>query len=359
MRSGAGNGRGAARIGDVAKAAGVSTATVSRALSNPSAVRPQTRERIFKAVHALNYTPNEAARALRAGLARMALVVVPRLYDRAFFGAVLDGIEAELSDAGYTMITGSLDTEEDKSRRLVDLVYARQIDGVIVLANCVGPPSSRSVLDAGVPVVAVCAELDRPGRPTVLIDDRVCAVAQTRHLLELGHRRLLYLGGPETHYNNLQRYAGFRSAIAEAGLAAADVQRLSGDYTLASGVAAAQEFLRRRRRPTGVVCCGDEMAIGFLKTIAEAGLRVPEEVSIVGFDDIEFAQFCSPSLTTIHQPRKTMGALGARLMLDALNGAATPADAPIVIHGELRVRGSTGPAPGGNAIARPHSGALV
>jgi LacI family repressor for deo operon, udp, cdd, tsx, nupC, and nupG len=125
----------AVRISDVAEAAGVSTATVSRALAFPDRLRPETRERVLAAVRRLGYTPNEAARALRAGASRMVLVVVPYLYSGAFFAGVINSIDAELSVEGYTMIVGSLDGIEEKARRLVDLVYARQIDGVIVLTG--------------------------------------------------------------------------------------------------------------------------------------------------------------------------------------------------------------------------------
>ncbi|MBV8419479.1 MAG: LacI family DNA-binding transcriptional regulator [Hyphomicrobiales bacterium] len=343
------NGSRPIRILDVAHAAGVSAATVSRALSQPAKVRPETRQRVMETVRRLDYTPNEPARALRAGTARMVLVAVPNLYSGAFFPAVVNAIDAELSANGYTMITGSLEGAEEKARRLVDLVYARQIDGVIILANCSGPLEGRSVLRAGVPVVAISAELRENGHPTVLIDDEACAIAQTQHLLNLGHRRLLYVGGPNKHYNDIHRYRGFRQAIREACLSSAGIRRFEGDFTLASGVAAGLFFLRERPRPTGVVCASDEMAIGFLKTVTAAGVKAPQEVSVIGFDDIEFAEFCEPALTTIHQPRGELGAVGARVLLQRLKGDPT-VDKPIVIKGELRVRSSSGPAPSRSSL---------
>ena len=333
-----------ARIQEVAKAAGVSTATVSRALSAPNTVRPATRERVIEAARRLNYTPNEAARALRAGSTRMVLVAVPDVYSGAFFDGVLNAIDVELSAHGYTMILGSLEGDEEKARRLVELVYARQIDGVIILSNCAGAAGRKSVFDAGVPIVAVCAEVDRPGHPTILVDDRACAIAQTRHLIEFGHRRLLYVSGIADHYNEIHRYRGFRDAVADAGIADAEVRRFVGDYSLRSGVEAARFFLAQSPRPTGVVCCSDEMAIGFLKTATSAGVKAPQDVSIVGFDDIEFAQFCEPALTTIRQPRDELGAAGARTLLRCLSGQSLSC-APIVVEGQLVVRGSTGPAP--------------
>ena len=334
-----------ARIGDVAAAAGVSTATVSRALSNPETVKPETRERVLDAVRRLGYTPNEAARTLRAGAAHMAMVAAPLQYSGFFFSTVINGIETELAAAGYTMIIGNLDAEKEKVRRLVDLVYARQVDGVIVLANCVGRTADRSVLDAGVPVIAVSAELDKPGQPTVLIDDRAMAAAQTRHLLDLGHRQLLYVSGPIGHYNEVHRYRGFCEAASAAGLGAADLQRFDAGYSLKEGVAAGRRFLEQKRRATGVVCASDEAAIGFLKTVTDAGVKIPEEVSVVGFDDIEFSEYCTPALTTIRQPRFELGAMGARLLLRCLNGDPPDASRPYIIEGALTLRQSTGPAP--------------
>ena len=234
----------AVRISDVAEAAGVSTATVSRALAFPDRLRPETRERVLAAVRRLGYTPNEAARALRAGASRMILVVVPYLYSGAFFAGIINGIDAELSAEGYTMIVGSLDGIEDKARRLVDLVYARQIDGVILLTGRIPLIDGRSLGDAGVPIVSICCEM--PDLPTVLVNDEECAIAQTRHLIDLGHRHLLYVSGPAGHYNEIVRYRGFLKAATASHV---ETLRYGGAYTLESGAAAARSFCRARPPP--------------------------------------------------------------------------------------------------------------
>ncbi len=334
----------AARISDVARAAGVSTATVSRALTYPDRVQVDTRERVLSAVSRLGYTPNEAARALRAGASRMILVVMTQRNSPPFFADVLDGFDAEFSAHGYTMIMGSLDGAEDKARRLADLVFARHIDGVIVLTGHVPTVDNRSILDAGLPVVGVCAEINRGGFSAVVVDDEVCAMAQTQHLIDLGHRELVYVAGPEGNYNEVRRHRGFVKAAARAGLDAEKMPRLPGDYMLSSGVAAARKYLGLSKRPTGIVCASDEMAIGFLKTVTQAGLRCPKDVSIVGFDGIDFASFCEPTLTTIRQPRFDLGATGARTLLAALQDKSRSGGLT-VLHGELVIGGSTGPAP--------------
>lgn len=335
----------AARISDVAADVGVSTATVSRTLTFPDRVRPDTRARVLEAVRRLGYTPNEAARTLRAGASRMVLVIIAQRYSAAYFAGVLSGIDAKLSANGYTMIMGSLDDNEHKAQRLVDLVFARQLDGVIVVTGSIPRIGGRSILDAGVPIVTICAEIKGKKLPTVLINDEECAMAQTRHLTDLGHRRLMYVAGIENNYNEVHRYRGFLKAVEAAGVRMADVTRHPGDYSLTGGVAAAKSFLAMSRRPTGIVCCSDEMAIGFIKTVTTAGISCPSDVSVVGFDGIEFSEFCEPALTTIRQPRLELGAAGAQALLSALRGDKQSSKRHVVLPGQLIVRGSTGPAP--------------
>ena len=243
-----------------------------RALAFQTVCAPKRANACSRRCVAFGYTPNEAARALRAGASRMVLVVVPYLYSGVFFSGVINGIDAELSAEGYTMIVGSLDGIADKARRLVDLVYARRIDGVIILTGQVPVIDGRSLRDAGVPLVSICCQMDMPLLPTVLVNDEECAIAQTRHLIDLGHRNLLYVSGPEDHYNEIVRYRGYLKAATASN---AKTLRYTGAYTFESGAAAARYFLNLDRRPTGVVCCSDEMAIGFIKTVTGAGVGCP------------------------------------------------------------------------------------
>ena len=334
-----------ARLRDVADAAGVSTATASRALTFPDRVREDTRERVMEAARRLGYTPNEAARTLRAGASRMVLALLPQRCSEVFFAGVLAGIDQELSSHGYTMIMGSLEGNDVRARRLSDLVFAHHLDGVIVLTPVIPRLDGRSILEAGIPVVSVCAEIGGEALQTVVIDDEGCAAEQTDHLIGLGHRRLLYVAGLEGNYNEVHRYRGFRRAAAAAGIGEADLLRLPGDYSLVSGAAAAQTVLSMKTRPTGVVCASDEMAIGFIKTLSANGVKCPSEISVVGFDDIEFASFSEPTLTTIRQPREDLGATGARALLAALRAEAPPRERKVVLPAPLVIRGSTAKAP--------------
>jgi LacI family repressor for deo operon, udp, cdd, tsx, nupC, and nupG len=335
---------GVIRISDVARAAGVSTATVSRVLSLPDQVRADKRGRVLEAVRNLGYTPNAAARHLRAGTSHTVLVVIPQRRNPPFFAEVLNGIDRELSAAGYAVVMGNFG-DEQQGARLVELAYSGRLDGILVISGLAPAVGGRSLFDAGIPSVLVCARIDGADAPAVLVDDEACARAQVEHLVRLGHRRLMYVAGPEGNFNEVLRYRGLMAAVTDAGLSAEDVVRHPGDYMFGGGVAAARSYLAMPRRPTGVVCCNDEMAIAFMKTVRNAGLAIPADVSVVGFDGIEFAEFCEPTLTTIHQPRFELGATGARLLVQALRREAAPPPRSTILHGRLVIRDSTGPAP--------------
>lgn len=331
------------RIADVASLSGVSTATVSRALANPASVRPETRDRVLAAVRTLGYTPNAAARNLRARRSMMAMVFVPRL-SNPFFGEVIRGIDSELSRNGYGLIVGDLDNSPEKERHLADVVFAGHIDGIIVMWDRLPTRDGRSVTEAGLPVVGAVATPEETASARVLIDDAGSLALAVEHLLALGHRRLAYLGGPEGNFNAVGRRAGFEAALSRAGLDSCTMPAWTGDYRFASGEAAATAFLAASPRPTAVVCASDEMAIGFLKGVRKAGLDVPGDVSVTGFDGIEFGEYCSPPLTTIVQPRFDMGVAAASLLVSRMRGVE-PQDAPatLVLGTRLQVRGSTAP----------------
>ena len=332
-------------IQDVADAAGVSTATVSRALGDATAVKPETRARVLSAVATLGYTPNAAARNLRARRSMMALLIVPRL-NNVFFADVIRGVDLALSQSGYGLIIGDLDDSLAKVRHLIDLVYAGHIDGVMTIGTNMPVDGQRSIADTGVPIVGIATAVDHASG-NVLVDDRGATRAATRHLIGLGHRRLGYIGGPATSYNEVRRHQGFLEAAAEAGITTTDLVYLPGDYTFGSGARAAADFLDLNDRPTGIVATSDEMAMAFMKIVQDAGVLVPRDISVTGFDGLEFGAYCMPALTTIAQPRQAMGEAGARLLLSFLATDTAPPKRARMLYlaSPLVERGSTGPAP--------------
>lgn len=324
-----------ATIRDVAKRAGVSTATVSRSLASPDLVSEEARARVLEAIRATGYTPNVAARNLRAKRAMIILVAVPKIAND-FFAEVLRGIDDALVAHGYGIIIGNLDNLEERESRYVDLVYSGQVDGVLLMDGRMPSRNGRLMSDAGVPMATICVEIPNGNLPSIMVDDNEATLKVVEHLISLGHRSFGYISGPQGNQNEIGRRAGFVAALSAAGLDPRKAVYWPGDFTIATGVAAARDFLARKDRPTAVYAVSDTMAIGFLKTVTDAGVAVPEELSVVGFDDIEFSEFVTPALTTIRQPRHEIGHTAALVLIEALSTGQRPRrvrlDAPLIVR---------------------------
>lgn len=333
--------RGAARIKEVARLASVSTATVSRAMTNPQRVSPATRARVMDAVAKVGYVPNPAARSLRSRKSHMVLVVVPDLAN-IFFSQVLRGVEEELFAAGYGMIVGDLSGSLEKELHLAAFAAGGQVDGVLLLNGHLfrqgGEPGAPPV-QLGVPIVAMCERIEGVDIPQIEVDNRAAACRMTEYLAGLGHRDIGYLCGPAANVLEKDRFLGYRDGLLKTGRALDEAFVWPGDYKLETGVQVAGRIVAGKRRPTAVFSSNDEMAIGLLRGFASAGLRVPEDISVAGFDDIEFSEMTTPALTTIRQPRRLLGHHGAVALLELLHGRSP---SPRMRLGtELIVRGST------------------
>lgn len=328
-------------ISDVAALAKVSTATVSRALASPDTVSDATREKVMSAVSATGYTPNVAARSLRVQRTMTVLVVVPWRIT-PFFSDLLLYLDRALGAHGYSVLIGDLNDRAKQEPRLVKLVAAGQVDGVILINGEILSDGTRRIDQMGIPIVALCVPV-APEIPAVLVDDRMGASAVAAHFLALGHRRFAYVSGPPGNFNEIERWAGFQAALSAAGIGPEALKRYEGSFHVATGAAAAERFLAEDERPTAVFCASDMMAIGFIQTVHAAGLSVPRDVSVIGFDGIELGAYCAPALTTVEQPREAMARAAAAHTLALLKGA--PAEAEGLLPVTLTVRGSTGPAP--------------
>ncbi|MFO1036848.1 MAG: LacI family DNA-binding transcriptional regulator [Geminicoccaceae bacterium] len=326
----------------VAAMAGVSIATVSRTLTNPDRVSAATRERVLETVRQAGYTPSFAGRNLRAARSMMVLAVVPTIIT-PFFSQLLLGVDRGLSAHGYGMLVGNLHDSPGKEERLADFVYSGQAEGALLLDGRILRGRHGSLADIGAPLVAVSVPSDLPSVPTVLVDERGGAAQAARHLLDLGHRRFGYVSGPPGHIDE-ERWLGFSETLADAGIAADSVVRWQGDFHVASGLAAGTQFLGLRHPPTAIFAASDMMAIGFIRALHEDGRRVPEDVSIVGFDGIEFADYCEPPLTTVRQPREEMGRTAAEILVRMIQGETlTPAESLVTLDVKLRRGASTAP----------------
>jgi LacI family transcriptional regulator, repressor for deo operon, udp, cdd, tsx, nupC, and nupG len=326
-------------IEDVARIAGVSIATVSRCLHMPDVVAPKTRERVLSAVRQTGYNLNAAAQSLRQRRSNTVLVVVPDI-GNTFFAEILGGIQHEASAAGLTMLIGDTGRQKAREESYVSYLLNGRADGALLLAE---PQPAwfeiPNVNDKGIPPIVTISEVGGPSPAiSVSIDNEAAAHAAVAHLITLGHRRIAHLAGPQTNILTAERLNGYHRALAEAGLDAASASIFPSDFGLQSGRAAFELYRSAKVRPTAIFCANDETAMGFISSAHRAGVMVPRDVSVVGFDDIHFAQSYIPALTTVRQPRAEMGATAMRLLLAII---ANEAPASVRLPSELVVRDST------------------
>lgn len=321
-------------VREVARLSGVSIATVSRALNAPQLVSPGTRERVLAVARQLGYEPSALGRNLVAGRSFLAGLIVPNLA-WPLYGQITRGIEDVLSGAGLrTLLASSLD-DAGRERAAAESLLGHAVDGGIVIASRVGCglPSRR-----GAPWVHLAPE-DAGAGPRVELDNRLGGRLAAEHLLALGHRRLAVVGAPGRE--GRERVEGFLGALS-GGPSVVFVQ-VQGDYSEASGESAIPDLLAGGV-PDAIFAAGDLMAVGAMRALRRAGLRVPGDVSLIGFDDAEFAALLDPRLSTVRQPARALGEAAARLLLNLLDGAPHPG--AVVLAPELAARESTSVKPG-------------
>jgi LacI family repressor for deo operon, udp, cdd, tsx, nupC, and nupG len=332
-------------IHQVAKRAGVSTATVSRVLSHPAVVATATRQRVLRAVEALGYTPNSAASNLRTLRTRKLLVTVPDI-SNPFFSLILQGIEDAALRAGYAVLVGDTQHDTQREEGYARMLKRREADGLIFLGHRLPQEAAelvRAAAPACAPIVNGCEFSPTLGIPGVHIDNAKAAAEAMAHLYSLGHRRVGIVTGPLVSPLSRDRLRGVTSQARRAG-AERGLMVVHGDFSIESGVAAGERLFKGVPAPTAVFCFNDEMAIGVLHAARQGGLAVPRDVSVVGFDDIRFAQYSEPALTTVAQPMREIGERLVRMILDILEGGVSN-PASITLPHRLVLRATTGPAP--------------
>ncbi len=330
-------------ITDVAKRAGVSTATVSRVLTQPGLVSPDTRRRVLKAVQHLDYAPNAAAKNLRTLRTGNLLVTVPDI-SNPFFSLILQGIEDAAQRGGYRVLVG--DTQHDALREegYALMLKRKEADGLIFLGHRLPKPAAdlvRGTVAGCAPVVNGCEFNPRLGVPSVHIDNATAAKEAMDHLYRLRHRRIGIVTGPLVSPLSRDRLMGAMTR-AKRQRAERDAIVIQGDFSIESGAVAAERLLGRGRPPSAIFCFNDEMAMGVLQTARRRGVRVPDDLSVVGFDDIRFAKYMDPPLTTVAQPMRAIGEGTVRLLLQILDGSGD-VPASITLPHTLTIRGSTAP----------------
>lgn len=327
---------------DVADRAGVSTATVSRVLNNLSVVKGSTRTRVLKAVADLNYHPNLHARTLAGGKSSTIGMIASNL-ENPFFFDVFRALETQAHLRGYEVVVANTGYNPEQLVRSVQLMIGRRVAGLAVIVSEMDQDLMQQLTASRIPCVFYDVGAARKNISNIRVNYSLGIQRLVEHLYGLGHRRLAFVGHDSSLGPTGEREKTFVEAVTRYGdevsfRTAADRDGLAG------GRQAAHALLANGFRPSAIICVNDFMAVGVMRELRAQGLRVPRDVSVTGFDDIELSQFCDPPLTTVHIPREEIGRLAFEALIPE-SGHATPAGREIVLEPQLVLRESTGPAP--------------
>ncbi|HEX6559650.1 MAG TPA: LacI family DNA-binding transcriptional regulator [Longimicrobiales bacterium] len=332
-----------ATIRDVAREAGVSVATVSRVINESGPVKAETRRRIREVAQRLRFTPNTTARNLSTRRTHTIGVLLPDIYGE-FFSEIMRGIDLTARQHKNHIIVSSSHSDANEVEAAVRAMRGR-VDGLILMASELETTSFANSLSERTPVVLINAAAKDPQFDTLNIDNYGGAYAMTRHLVQLGHREIRMIRGSQRNQDASERARGFRAALADAGLPCVDAVILPGDFTEASGYAATRQLLAASQRPTAIFAANDSMAVGVLSALRDAGLRVPEDVAVAGFDDIPIAEYVSPSLSTVRVSMATLGARAAERLFATIHAHGKTERKHEVLPTELIIRRSCGTSP--------------
>ncbi|MDQ0229241.1 LacI family DNA-binding transcriptional regulator [Metabacillus malikii] len=327
------------KMSDVALKANVSTATVSRVLHSPETVKEQTRQKVLNAIKELNYQPNILARQLRKNETKTILVVVPNIMNTVFLG-IIEGIEAEASKNQYKVLLGNTNNDVKKEYGLIDLLKQKQTDGMILFSARLEEDILHE-LSEQYPIVLTADFIDGLKVPTVSIDNISSSRKAVLHLISLGHTRIAHISGPLSNSSARDRFKGYEQALYQHSMEVGSMLVQEGDYSLESGYNQMRKLLALEKMPTAVFAANDEMAIGAIKAAKEHGLNIPQDLAIVGFDNIHFSSIFEPRLTTIAQPLFKMGQLSMKLLLAQINGSVSE-KTQYILESELIIRDSCG-----------------
>ena len=304
-------------MSSVAKLANVSSATVSRVFNDYRYVTEKTRKKVMKAIKDLNYHPNSLAKQLRKMKTNTIIVVVPDITN-TFFSQVLKGIEIVARENGYRVLLGDTENDITIENEYLNTLYEKQVDGLILLTARINQNIIENITKK-YPVVLACEYIKNSNFPTVSIDNISSAQKATEHLIKLGHKRIAHITGPKNIILCRDRLKGYLQAMKDYRLKIDQSLILEGDFYYKTGYNLMLKLISIDNPPTAIFAQNDEMAIGVIKAIKESNLKVPEDIAVVGFDDIKMASICEPSLTTISQPTFKIGQRAMNLLIKILN----------------------------------------
>ena len=329
-------------IRDVAARAGVSHQTVSRVINQSKQVRPDTRARVESAIAELGYRPNATARNMAKGRTGTLACIAPNLTDYTF-ASIIDGAETEARQQGYFLLSASAHDEDTFAYLMDDLVNSRRVEGIMVI----NPYADGRYLHLppDFPTVFAGARPREEATDSVALNDIDAACEATRHLIDLGHQRIAMITGPMAEDCSQDRYLGYEQALQQVDLNSSSALIVEGTWLAPSGYEAYQKLSRLDPAPTAVFAQNDQMAVGVLRAARDRGLKIPDQLSVIGVDDIPLAAYFAPPLTTLRQDFDNIGREAARSLVRAVEQPDAPTH-QLRLPAELIVRRSTGPIPG-------------
>ena len=332
-----------ATMKQVAEKARVSTTTVSHVINNTRVVSEDARERVLSVIQELRYIPSAVARSLKNDKTQTLGMMIPN-NSNPYFAEVIQGIEDESFRLGYNIILCNSYDDPKKQAAYTRVLMEKRIDGLILVSSGIDLELTQLLADEAIPKVLVDREVPGVAADFIEADHEQGGYLATKYLLDLGHRRIACVSGPKTLLPSGDRVSGYLRALKEAGIEPDSDYLAHSDFTSQGGFSAFQQLLALPHPPTAIFASNDLMAIGGLCAAQQAGMRIPEELSVVGYDDIALASFSTPPLTTIAQPKYEIGVLTARVLVNRIVNAELPFRREM-LQTELIMRQSTGPAP--------------
>lgn len=308
-----------ATIKEIAKRASVSAATVSHVINNTRYVSDEVRARVDAAVATLGYVPNAVARSLRMRGTQTLGMMIPNICNN-FFAELVRAVEDECYRQGYSLILCNSEDDPAKQIAYLRILMSKRVDGLVVISTGRDDDLCGLLATTWLPLVIVDREIEGVTADLVEVDHEHGGYLAARHLLDLGHRNIAAIAGPSDLVVSKQRIFGFERALREAGIPHRGDYLVHANFTTQGGYEAVRRLLALAKRPTAVFACNDLLALGAIHAMREARLKVPEDLSVVGFDDIALAAFVSPRLTTIRQPKQRIGELAAQLLIGRIKG---------------------------------------
>lgn len=329
-------------IHDVAKYAGVGSITVSRVINNSGYISPETRERVRKAIVELGYVPNTLARSLRSRRTNTVGLIITDITN-PFFTTLARGVEDAANEAGYTVIFCNTDEDAAKEEKYLNVLLQKQVDGLLLVPTHRSLDTIRQVVKRGTPVVVLDRRIPEVDVDTVRCDSIDGAYQLTKYLISLGHRQIAVMSGAVGVSTADDRVAGYRKALDEYGITILDQYILRGEFTPDSGYSMTKQAINLPPRPTALIAANNFITIGAMKALQEVGIEVPEDMALVGFDDLPPAIVTFPFFTVVFQPAYDMGTRAMELLLKRLNEKEMEVKQELILPTQLILRHSSGP----------------